>query len=267
MLGAMTEAFAMVTFVLAVSGLRWWIRSRGPTVSLRLTRAIQAAVTLAQRRGQVVGVPHVFAVALYDDEVVEAVTAGAGVLAEARRSISGELSGEVVTEANAIGRPLPSALSPTLRDLLAVARRRAFAQRRDLELSDVLACQLLDQDAPSSTILATLQFRWGSARTDFPPVVTTARGYRSALAPAARVVFWNDDRTPMDTVTSILQSCFGRDEPEALLRMLEVHQEGHAFVGTWAKDEARARVADAERIVAKAGFPLRITVEEIEEAE
>ena len=74
------------------------------------------------------------------------------------------------------------------------------------------------------------------------------------------VVFHNDDFTPMDLVTLILQHIFFKNQIEAETLMLKVHNEGRAIVGTYTYDIAITKATEATNIARKNGFPLRITV-------
>lgn len=74
------------------------------------------------------------------------------------------------------------------------------------------------------------------------------------------VIFLNDDFTPMDFVTLILQHIFFKSEFEAESLMLKVHNEGRAIVGCYTYDIAVSKATDATNIARENGFPLRITV-------
>lgn len=76
------------------------------------------------------------------------------------------------------------------------------------------------------------------------------------------VIMHNDDYTTMDFVVAILMDIFHKNEAEATMLMLTVHQSGKAVVGTYSYDIAISKVkAATERALAE-GFPFRLTVEE-----
>lgn len=77
------------------------------------------------------------------------------------------------------------------------------------------------------------------------------------------VIFWNDDFTTMDFVVKVLAEVFLKPAREAEMLMMKVHEEGQAVVGTYSYDIAASRVDDATKMARKAGFPLRITYEEV----
>lgn len=76
------------------------------------------------------------------------------------------------------------------------------------------------------------------------------------------VVFHNDDFTPMDFVTMILELIFFKSETEAVRLMLKVHHEGKAIVGTYSYDIAVTKATEANNAARNNGFPLRVTVSE-----
>lgn len=74
------------------------------------------------------------------------------------------------------------------------------------------------------------------------------------------VVFHNDDFTPMEFVTLVLQQIFFKTLMEAEALMLKVHHEGRAIVGTYSYDIALSKATEATNLAREEGFPLRITV-------
>lgn len=78
-----------------------------------------------------------------------------------------------------------------------------------------------------------------------------------------RVVFHNDDFTPMEFVTLILERIFFKSEEEAIKLMLKVHHEGKAIVGEYSYDIAYSKTNIATDIARQNGFPLRITVDKV----
>lgn len=67
----------------------------------------------------------------------------------------------------------------------------------------------------------------------------------------------DDDQTTMDAVMTILGEHFGLEPARAAYAMLETHEKGHGYVGTYDADEARARVGRATAAARADGSPLR----------
>ena len=76
-----------------------------------------------------------------------------------------------------------------------------------------------------------------------------------------KVLFHNDDFTPMDFVVMLLVDVFYKSSSEAKRLMLQVHEEGVAVVGIYSYDMAVSMVSRATTISRDEGFPLRITYE------
>lgn len=77
------------------------------------------------------------------------------------------------------------------------------------------------------------------------------------------VIFWNDDFTTMEFVVKVLTDVFLKSEQEAEQLMLKVHEEGKAQVGIYSYDIAISRAKIATSMAREAGFPLKITYEEV----
>lgn len=77
------------------------------------------------------------------------------------------------------------------------------------------------------------------------------------------VIFWNDDFTTMDFVVEVLTEIFLKPKKEAESIMMKVHEEGQAVVGTYSYDIAASRTNNAINMAREAGFPLKITYEEV----
>lgn len=75
------------------------------------------------------------------------------------------------------------------------------------------------------------------------------------------VIFHNDDFTPMEFVTDVLEKVFHMEPGEAAMKMLEVHRAGKAAVGTYSYDMARSLADKAMAMARDEGYPLEITVE------
>jgi len=76
-----------------------------------------------------------------------------------------------------------------------------------------------------------------------------------------KVVFLNDDFTPMNFVVKILEEVFFRDYEESLAIMLEVHHNGRGIAGVYSKEIAETKVEETNEIAALNGYPLKVIAE------
>lgn len=77
-----------------------------------------------------------------------------------------------------------------------------------------------------------------------------------------KVVFLNDDQTPMEFVMELLTEIFRHTEKDARNITLEIHNEGSAVAGVYTHEIAEQRGIESTHIARSNGFPLQITVEE-----
>lgn len=77
-----------------------------------------------------------------------------------------------------------------------------------------------------------------------------------------KVVFLNDDHTPMEFVIELLMSIFRHDVEGAKNLTLEIHESGSAVAGVYPFEVAEQRSVEATNLSRSNGFPLRIQVEE-----
>lgn len=77
-----------------------------------------------------------------------------------------------------------------------------------------------------------------------------------------KVVFLNDDKTPMEFVVSLLIELFKHSEKTATDITLQIHEEGSGVVGTYTYEIAEQKALEATGLSRDNGFPLRIKVEE-----
>lgn len=76
-----------------------------------------------------------------------------------------------------------------------------------------------------------------------------------------KVVFYNDDFTPMNLVTSILMEVFNKGLPEAESIMMKVHKQGKGIAGVYSKQIAETKVETTKMYAREAGYPLYATAE------
>lgn len=77
-----------------------------------------------------------------------------------------------------------------------------------------------------------------------------------------KVIFHNDDRTPMEFVVDLLMTIFKHTPEMAEQLTLKVHNEGSATVGVYMYEIAESKGIEATTLSRSNGFPLKITVEE-----
>ena len=71
-----------------------------------------------------------------------------------------------------------------------------------------------------------------------------------------KVVFYNDDYTPMNLVTSILIEVFNKGLPEAEAIMMRVHRQGKGVAGVYSKEVADTKVSTTTMYARQMGYPL-----------
>ena len=76
-----------------------------------------------------------------------------------------------------------------------------------------------------------------------------------------RVLFHNDDYTPMEFVVELLQQTFHHSESEATRIMLHIHNLGIGVAGLYPYSVAETRVTEVMATAEKAEYPLLCTME------
>ncbi len=77
-----------------------------------------------------------------------------------------------------------------------------------------------------------------------------------------KVVFLNDDQTPMELVIELLTQIFKHSESSAKEITLEIHETGAGVAGLYTYEIAEQKGVEATHIARANGAPLRIQVEE-----
>ena len=77
-----------------------------------------------------------------------------------------------------------------------------------------------------------------------------------------KVIFLNDDQTPMELVIELLTSVFKHSESSAKEVTLEIHNTGSGVAGVYPFEIAEQRSIEATTIARGNGSPLRIQVEQ-----
>ena len=77
-----------------------------------------------------------------------------------------------------------------------------------------------------------------------------------------KVVFLNDDKTPMEFVVEVLMRIFKHDESNSKDLTLEIHNTGSAVVGIYNYEVAEQKGLETTQLAKANGFPLQVTLEE-----
>jgi ATP-dependent Clp protease adaptor protein ClpS len=91
-------------------------------------------------------------------------------------------------------------------------------------------------------------------------------GVKERVAPKTKepalygVVLLNDDYTPMQFVTDILESLFQKSPAEAYRVMMQVHLNGRGLAGIYPYEVAETKVESLVTRARAAGFPLQATI-------
>lgn len=80
--------------------------------------------------------------------------------------------------------------------------------------------------------------------------------------PLWKVVFLNDDQTPMELVIDLLTGIFKHSESKAKDITLEIHETGSAVAGIYPFEIAEQKGMEATAVARQHGSPLRITVDQ-----
>lgn len=76
-----------------------------------------------------------------------------------------------------------------------------------------------------------------------------------------KVVFLNDDSTPMEWVIEILKTIFKHSQESSEKITLTIHNEGSGVVGVYTYEIAEQKVSEATTASREHGFPLVIKME------
>ena len=78
-----------------------------------------------------------------------------------------------------------------------------------------------------------------------------------------KVILHNDDFTPMEVVTWILETVFHKNTPEAESIMLDVHKKGKGVAGVYTYEIAEQKVWDTLESAKENQFPLQCSAEPV----
>lgn len=77
-----------------------------------------------------------------------------------------------------------------------------------------------------------------------------------------KVIFLNDDTTPMEWVIKLLMELFKHNSTSAEQITMTIHTEGSGVVGTYSHEVAEQKMEEAMSASQNYGFPLKVTIEE-----
>jgi ATP-dependent Clp protease adaptor protein ClpS len=77
-----------------------------------------------------------------------------------------------------------------------------------------------------------------------------------------KVIFLNDDSTPMNFVIQVLVEIFRHTEESASDVTLQVHETGSGIAGVYSFEIAEAKAVESTNLARTNGFPLQIKLEE-----
>lgn len=77
-----------------------------------------------------------------------------------------------------------------------------------------------------------------------------------------KVVFLNDDGTPMDFVVDVLQNIYKHNYETATEITMKIHTEGSGIVGVYSHEIAEMKATETTSLARNHGFPLQVKIEE-----
>lgn len=91
--------------------------------------------------------------------------------------------------------------------------------------------------------------------------VATKTRSKTQKPPMYKVMLLNDDYTPMEFVTHVLERYFGISHQSAQEIMMTVHRKGLAVVGVFSREIAETKVMQVMALAQKHEHPLQCTME------
>jgi ATP-dependent Clp protease adaptor protein ClpS len=77
-----------------------------------------------------------------------------------------------------------------------------------------------------------------------------------------KVVFLNDDSTPMDFVVMLIVELFKHTHDTAHDLTMQIHEEGSGVVGVFSHEIAEQKALESTSMCRDNGFPLKVKIEE-----
>lgn len=80
-----------------------------------------------------------------------------------------------------------------------------------------------------------------------------------------QVLLHNDDYTTMEFVVDILMRVYRKSADQATAIMLAVHEKGTGVAGVYPYEIAETKIERTHHLAREAGFPLRCTLQEVDQ--
>lgn len=77
-----------------------------------------------------------------------------------------------------------------------------------------------------------------------------------------KVIFLNDDHTPMDFVITVLTEIFKHSQETAKEITMEIHNNGSGIAGVYSFEIAEIKAVEVTTLARSSGFPLQVKMEE-----
>ena len=77
-----------------------------------------------------------------------------------------------------------------------------------------------------------------------------------------KIIFLNDDTTPMDFVIEVLLKIFKHTNDSAMRITMQIHEEGSGVVGVYSHEVAEMKATETVTLSRNHGFHLQIKLEE-----
>jgi len=77
-----------------------------------------------------------------------------------------------------------------------------------------------------------------------------------------KVIFHNDDVTPMQFVTQILIEIFNKTEDESVNLCKKIHEKGKGVVAVYPYDIAETKSVEATEVARSNSYPLKVSIEQ-----
>lgn len=77
-----------------------------------------------------------------------------------------------------------------------------------------------------------------------------------------KVIFLNDDHTPMEFVIGVLTEIFKHGQETAKDITMQIHSEGSGIAGIYSFEIAEVKAVESTNLARANGFPLQIKLEE-----
>jgi len=98
-------------------------------------------------------------------------------------------------------------------------------------------------------------------RRDEEGGVKTAPKSKVDKPPMYKVVFHNDNYTPMEFVVYVLETVFRHSTAAATRVMIRIHQSGVGVAGVYSREVAETKLEKTLSLAAEHGHPLQVTME------